>query len=117
MRLYGNRFSGELVRVPLYCSQNPRDVLAPPPTTLVRGRTLPEEVGRTVEEALLLAEDEDDVLPEDLAEVEGLLPDEGLPLEEGFALVDGELADGAEGFDAGGGVTCATGALPPEERL
>ena len=123
MRLYGNRFSGELVRVPLYCSQNPRDVLAPPPTTLVRGRTLPEEAGRTVEEALLLAEDENDVLPEDLAEVEGLLPDDGLPLDEGFAvdegfaLVDGELADGAEGFDAGGGVTCATGALPPDERL
>lgn len=103
--------------------QNPRVVLVPPPTTLVRGRALPEEAGRAVEDALLLAEDEDDVLPEGLAVVEGLLPvngllpDEGFALDAGFALVDGELDDGEVGFGADGGVVCATGSPPPLYRL
>lgn len=90
----------------------------------MRGRTEPEEVGRTDDEALLLlVEDEGDVLPEGLVVVAGLLPDDGLPLEagllpdEGFAVVEGELADGVEGLDAGGGVACANGAPPPPERL
>lgn len=106
-------------------SQNPLVVRVPPPTTLVRGRAEPEEAGRTEADVLLLlAEDEDDVLPEGLAVVEGLLPDEGLlPVDgllpdEGLAVVDGELVFGAEGLsDAGGGVACATGAPPPLERL
>ena len=95
----------------------------------MRGRALPEEAGRA---ALLLAEVEDDELPEGLAVVEGLLPedgrllDDGLPPEaglapeeglaedDGFEPVDGWLADGCDGLsEAGGGVTCATGSLPP----
>ena len=105
--------------------QNPRVVLVLPPTTLVRGRALPEEAGRGVEVVLLLAVDEDEELPEGLVVVEGLLlvegllPDEGVPpdaglaLVEGLAVVEGELVAGAEGFDAGGGVAWATGSPPP----
>lgn len=109
--------------------QNPLVVREPPPTTLLRGRTEPEDEGRTDDEALLLlAEDEDEVLPEGLAVVVGLLPEDGLaavdglPFEAGlapdvgFAAVDGELDDGAEGLDAGGGVACAIG-VPPLDRL
>ena len=83
----------------------------------MRGRTEPLDAGRADTDAqLLLAEDEDDVLPEGLAVVEGLLPvdgllpDEGLPpeaglaLDAGFAIVEGELADGAGFSAAGGGV-------------
>ena len=83
---------------------------APPEITLVRGRTAPLDAGRGTDDALLLAEDEVDALPEGLAVVEGLLPEDGLPLDEGLppvaglAVVEGVLADGAEGFDAGGGV-------------
>ena len=96
----------------------------------MRERTEPEEAGRADADALLLlAEDEVDELLEGFAVVEGLLPeegllpDDGLPLDEGlapdagFAVVEGVLVAGVEGFDAGGGVACATGAPPPEERL
>ena len=102
----------------------------------MRGRTEPDDEGWADDEApLLLAGDEADVLPDGLAAVAGLLPDDGfppveglalgdgLPLDaglapdEGFAVVDGELADGVEDLGAGGGVACATGAPPPEERL
>ena len=89
----------------------------------MRGRALPEEAGRA---ALLLAEVEDDELPEGLDVVGGLLPEdgrlpeaglapeEGLAEDDGFEPVDGWLADGCDGLsEAGGGVTCATGSLPP----
>jgi hypothetical protein len=103
-------------------------VRAPPEITLVRGRTEPLEAGRGVEAATVLDEAVE-ALPEGLAVVEGLLlvdgllPVEGLPPEaglapdEGFEVVEGELADGAGFSAAGGDVTWATGALPPEERL
>ena len=110
-------------------------VRVPPPTTLVRGRTEPEEAGRaTVADALLLLvevvewdapegfpADEGLPLVEGLALVAGLglvdgvPPEEGLVLEEGFALVVGELADGLSA--TGGTLACATGAPPPPERL
>ena len=123
-------------------SQNPLVVLAAPPTTLVRGRTEPEEEGRAEDDAPLLLAEAADVPPdgfpadegvllaagfppvEGLALVDGLPPVEGLalvdglPVEDGLALVDGELAEGADGFsDAGGTVACANGAPPPFERL
>lgn len=105
-------------------SQNPLVVRAVPPTTLVRGRTEPEDEGRADEVALLLLVEVVDALPEGFAPVEGLAleeglpPDDGLALEEGLALGDGELADGADGCsDAGGTFACANGAPPPLERL
>ena len=111
-------------------SQNPLVVLAAPPTTLVRGRTEPEEEGRAEDDApLLLAEaadvppdgfpaDEGALLAAGFPPVEGLALVEGLPPVEGLALVDGELDEGADGFsDAGGTVACANGAPPPPERL
>ena len=106
--------------------QNPRVVLAPPPTTLLRGRTEPEDEGRAEGETLLLLDGEEvEALPEDLVVVVGLLPDDGLPPDDGLAAVDGlpledglEFVDGVEGLsDAGGTLACATGAPPPPERL
>ena len=98
----------------------------------MRGRAEPEETGQAVEVALLLAEDEVDVLPEDLAVVEGLLPeegrlledglppeaglvpDEGLAEEDGFEPVEGWLADGCDGLSEDGGTfACTTGSPPP----
>ena len=95
----------------------------------MRGRALPEEAGRA---ALLLAEDEADVLPEGLAVVEGLLleegrlpddgllpevglaPNEGLAVDEGFEPEEGWLADGCDGLSEDGGTfACATGSPPP----
>ena len=96
---------------------------APPGITLVRGRAEPLDAGRETGDALLLAEEEVEVPLEGLAVVEGLLPEDGLPLDEGLAPevgladVEGVLADGVDGFDAGGGVACATGAPPPDECL
>ena len=81
-----------------------------------------------------MAEDEDEVPTEDLAVVVGLPPEDGLPPiedfplveglalvdglppEEGLVSVDGELAEGVEGLEAGGEVACATG-VPPLDRL
>lgn len=123
-------------------TQNPLVVLAAPPTTLVRGRTVPEEVGRAEDDAPLLLADVADVLPDgfpadegvlpvvDFPPVEGLAPADGLPpveglelvdgfpAEDGLALVNGELAEGEDGLsDVGGTVACANGAPPPPERL
>ena len=114
--------------------QNPRVVLAPPPTTLLRGRTEPEDEGRAEGETLLLLvvvagcappdglpADEGLPLEEGLPLVAGLEltdgvpPEEGLVPEEGLALVVGELADGLS--VTGGTLACATGAPPPPELL
>ena len=106
-------------------------VREPPPTTLLRGRTEPEDEGRAEGETLLLL-----VVVAGCAPPDGLPADEGLPLEEGLPLVAGlELTDGvppeeglvpeeglalvvgelAEGLsDAGGTFACAKGAPPPE---
>ena len=101
-------------------------VREPPPTTLLRGRTEPEDEGRAEGETpLLLDEEEVEALPEDLVVVVGLLPEDGLPPDEGLAAVDGlpledglEFADGVDGLSATGGtLACATGAPPPPERL
>ena len=106
-------------------------VRVPPPTTLLRGRTGPEDEGRAEDDALLLlAVAAGCEPPEGFPAVEGLPPvdglepldgvppEEGLAPEDGFAFVDGEFADGVEGLsDAGGGVACANGAPPPPDRL
>ena len=85
--------------------------------TLLRGRTEPEEDGRTDAVAVLLEEavcvPEGDFAPEDdLPVVDGLAPVDGL------VPVDGDVVFGAAGFSvAGGTFACATGSPPPPERL
>ena len=69
-------------------------VRVPPPTTLLRGRTEPEDEGRAEGETLLLLVvvagcEPPDGLPVD----EGLPPEEGLELLAGLGLVDGVLLE------------------------